>query len=547
MYDILIVGCGPVGAILANFLGKDGISVAIIDELKEPYEKPRAINIDQEVLRTCALLELAEAVQEGTVPHTGTDFLGSQDQLITILNSLAPPFPLGWPPNLMFLQPKMEAILWSALKRIPSVDLRTGHRLIDFSEIDGGVRANIKKVESGESVEIEARYLVACDGGGSGIRKNLGITQSSLNFDQSYVVVDALIHPGAKVPKRTTHYCRPSGPGTYIVGPGNLRRFEMKVLPNETLQSFEDVANVRAKLSSFVDVDTVDIWRSAPYRFHALVADQWRVGKVFFAGDAAHQMPPHLGQGLCSGIRDAANLSWKLKLVLGGLCDESLFDSYQAERRPHIDALVFRSKQIAELTGELDPVRAAERDRRLHAEMESGRAVTERQRMIPGLTLGILDPAGSALSGELAVQPRIVVRPNATPVLLDEIVGERFALLSVDDDPREHLSAETCKSLESVGTQFAVISNDTSKAPQSDVYFEQGRIFNNWMAQNGARFIIVRPDKYVYGTAAGSTSVEGLAVSLCRALNVSVAGAESRQASRQPKLQSNKKFVTAPQ
>src|SRR3977135_1226310 len=218
------------------------------------------------------------------------------------------------------------------------------------------------------------------------------------------MVVDTLPSPPAKRPAKSFQYCWPSRPGTFVPGPRNLRRWEIKLLPGEDPELAGAPYNEAKLLEGFTDTSDLTIWRSAVYRFHALLGESWRDRRVFLMGDAVHQTPPFLGQGLCAGIRDASNLAWKLAHVLRGSDDDTLLDSYEVERKPHVRSVVASAREFGKIIGELDPVAAVARDERLRADLKSGKAETIRQKFIPDLPSGLIAP-GAKLAGRLFVQP----------------------------------------------------------------------------------------------------------------------------------------------
>src|SRR4029077_15158949 len=215
-------------------------------------------------------------------------------------------------------------------------------------------------------------------------------------------------------------------PATFIRGHGDLRRWEIKLLPGERPEDFGTPENVARQLARFVDPDAIAIWRSAVYRFHALVAERWRAGRVFLAGDACHQTPPFMRQRMCAGIRDAANLVWRLALVLRAGAQDALLDSYEAERKPHVEALVGFAKKAGEVIGELDLAAARARDALLRGQLERGEAETIRQRFIPNLAGGLIDAASGPGAGTLFVQPHVGEAGEGE--LLDDVVEPNFLL-----------------------------------------------------------------------------------------------------------------------
>ena len=506
-YDVTILGYGPVGAVLANLLGQGGLSVAVVDRTHTIYDKPRAINIDHEVMRLLQSVGLADTVERITCHHTGTEFRGVDDRLIKVFRPMQPPYPLGWAPNLMFIQPEFEPLLRDGVALRPTVDVLLGQDALALEQDGAEVRVEVSN-DAGERKTIRSRYLVACDGATSPTRKRLGITQDSLDFDERWAVVDAWVRDEAKVPACTTQFCRPSGPTTYVVGPRGLRRWELKLLPHEDPADYENREVVLRRLAPFVSADDIDIWRVATYRFHALVAHAWRQGRVLLAGDAAHQMPPFMAQGLCSGLRDAGNLGWKLISVLRDNAPDTLLDTYEQERKPHLRQLVETTKKLGLIIGELDPAIALARDERLGREMSEG-SNTVRQKLVPDLTGGLiaLNPDGTPCqpAGQLSPQPH-VMDADGRVVLLDELVGPRFLVLTIGAEPQEWISAEAAAAWKSLGGVRLVVA-ELGKPAFSGLIAETHTLLHDWMAPWGCRALLVRPDKYVYGCATDACSL----------------------------------------
>ncbi|MCJ9712367.1 FAD-dependent monooxygenase, partial [Bordetella hinzii] len=298
----------------------------------------------------------------------------------------------------------------------------------------------------------------------------------------------------------------------YIVGPGLLRRWEIKMLPGERPQDFETEAALRRVLREFVDDSGLDIIRTAVYRFHALVAQRWRDGRVFLLGDAAHQMPPFMGQGLCAGVRDAVNLAWKLDHVMRGAAGDALLDSYEAERKPHAKTVVAHAKAFGLIIGELDADRARQRDVRLEAELASGKAQTVRQHFIPDLAGGLIAmeapgrPAQGA--GELFVQPWVF--SGGSWSRLDDVMGFGFLLALREPALLQALPRSLVEAWQALGGRHVVIG--PAALPERDGLFE------TWMKRHEAQAAIVRPDRYVYGTATDAAALETLLSRLLRSL-----------------------------
>ncbi len=357
---------------------------------------------------------------------------------------------------------------------------------------------------------LRADYLLACDGARSLVRTGIKARLHDLAFDEWWVVVDTQLHTDIDLPERCVQYCRPSRPGTYIVGPGRLRRWEIKVMPGEDPSAFNNPEYVNRVLASFVDTSAVDVQRVAVYRFHAVVAEKWRDRRVFLMGDAAHQMPPFLGQGMCAGLRDAYNLAWKLEAVLKGRAPDSLLDTYGEERRPHVQTVVAHAKSFGLVIGELDESAAVQRDERLAAELAAGTAPTIRQSFIPGLEAGLLgrnvDSTLVKGAGLLFPQPWVIDGAGGR-ARLDDLVRGDFYAVSNDQKLAEH-AAIHFESVNSLAKAKSILLEQSGEIGHGVVAVRESEaIVERWLAENDARLAIVRPDGFAYGVA---LDVEGV-------------------------------------
>lgn len=529
-YDAIIAGYGPTGATLANLLGGMGMKVAVVERELGIYDQPRAITADHEALRAFQAVGLAEQVAAGTMPHPGTDFVGVHGDVIKRFYPQPGAWPLGWQPTFMFYQPELERILRAGATRY-AVDVLLGHALLSHRQDADGVQVEV--AGPGDSRRLlRGRFLLACDGARSGVRTQMQSAIHDLEFDEWWLVVDAQLHGDAELPERCVQYCRPSRPGTYIVGPGRLRRWEIKVLPGESPESFNDPAQLDRALATFVDTSAISVQRVAIYRFHAVVAEQWRDRNVFLLGDAAHQMPPFLGQGLCAGVRDAYNLAWKLNAVLRGQAGDTLLDSYCTERRPHVQTVVEHAKAFGLIIGELDPEAALARDARLLAELAAGTATTVRQAFMPALRDGLLDlgadgfPRGGA--GTLFPQPR-VHGVGIEHGRLDDLVRGDFYVVSTAPAlaalARERLAASPA--LRQVKVVLLAAPAAARASPGLLICEEDGEadggVVRRWMHLHGVHAAVVRPDGCAYGGAADGADLlamlDKLALSLAGAIS----------------------------
>lgn len=481
LYDVAIVGYGPVGATFANLLAKYGLKIVVVEQAAGIYDKPRAITIDHEVLRVFQACGLDDTIAAHTVPHPGTHYLGVDGQVIKKFDPMPPPYPLGWTPTATFVQPEFETALRSKFATYDKADVLLSTQAVDVTQDDASVSLTVKG-DSGERV-LRARYLVACDGANSFVRKKLDIGFDDLAFDEWWMVVDAFDRTATERPTKCFQYCWPSRPGTFLPGPGALRRWEIKILPGEDPATFGERDNVLKVLKAFTDPSKLEIWRSAVYRFHALLAQSWQDGRILLMGDAVHQTPPFLGQGLSAGVRDAVNLAWKLALVLRGDAAPSLLTTYAEERMPHVGALVATAKQFGEIIGELDPVKAAARDKKLRAELQSGQAQTNRQKFIPDLASGLI-AQGAPAAGTLFPQPDIVTLKGKAR--LDDVLAPEFFIAAASPIALETLTPASLAIWNRLQGQRLVIK-------------ETGTLFADWLEQNGIVAAVVRPDRAVYG------------------------------------------------
>ena len=230
-YDVIISGCGPVGATLAVLLGRHDINVLVLEKFETVFDKPRAIVLDWEIMRVLQFCGVAQALEPTLAPHPGTDFLGIDGQLIKQFDPQPAPYPLGWPATLMFIQPELERLLRKRIETLPAVDLKLGARFDRATQDEGGVEVTYTDIANGQTHVVSANYLVGCDGANSPVREALNIGFNDLEFDEWWVVIDAWQRRDTPLPEKTTQYCRPSRPGTFVVGPKNLRRWEIKIMP----------------------------------------------------------------------------------------------------------------------------------------------------------------------------------------------------------------------------------------------------------------------------------------------------------------------------
>jgi 3-(3-hydroxy-phenyl)propionate hydroxylase len=517
-YDVAIVGYGPVGAIFANLLANYGLKIAVVERAAVIYDKPRAITLDHEALRVFQACGLADVMEKAIAPHHGSHYLGVDGDVIKIFDPMPPPYPLGWTPNATFIQPDAEQALRERLAGYKDADVFLSTAGLSLAQHEASVSLGAK-TEAGDEFEITARYLVGCDGANSFVRRHIGVGLEDLAFDEWWMVVDTLTSEPGKRPARSFQYCRPSRPGTFVPGPRNLRRWEIKLLPGEDPERTGAPDNVLKLLEGFTDTSDLTVWRSAIYRFHALLGQRWRDRRVLLMGDAVHQTPPFLGQGLCAGIRDASNLAWKLAFVLRGDAGDALLDSYEIERKPHVRSVVARAKEFGKIIGELDPAAAAARDARLRAELKSGQALTIRQKFIPDLVGGLV-ASGATLAGGLFVQPHVRAADNRE-TRLDDLLKPEFTIVTATHAAMSGLSESLVSAWRQLGGERVVIATSGEGSHRDDILtvVETERLFANWIRDHAVEAVVVRPDRYVFGGACNAEQLNVLTGNLIARLH----------------------------
>ncbi len=515
--DVLVAGLGPTGATAACLLAQRGLRVAAIDQAADIFPKPRAIGFDHEVMRVMQELRIAERVMPFTAPYRPSEYRGPDGQVIRRIEAAPPPHQLGWMSNYVFDQPGFERELRNRLAELEAINVLYSAELVSCAQDENEVWANVR-LPDGTTRRFTAKYLLACDGGGSSVRKGLGITLEDLGFDEPWLVVDAIV-PDAKIkelPATQVQYCDPARPCTYVVGPGNHRRWEIMLLPGDSLSPDFPDSELWPLLARWLKPGDARLWRAATYRFRSLISNQWRRGRILLAGDAAHMTPPFMSQGMVQGIRDGLNIAWKLERVIKRTSRDRILDTYGIERRPHVVATTQAAIGLGREICERNEVRARERDTRLLANRVNGRVVpTIRQNLIPGLAGGplISDTPGA---GALFPQPFVKSRDAPTSCLLDELTGSRFRVIVIGDWPNATL-LHLEKRLQTLdGCLVRLHATDTSGVGLHIV--EETLVLSDWLKSIGGNMAIVRPDHYVYGSAATIEAAIGLLDELRQAL-----------------------------
>jgi 3-(3-hydroxy-phenyl)propionate hydroxylase len=470
-FDVAIIGYGPVGAVLAGLLAQGGASVVLIERAHDLYPFPRAAHFDHEIMRVFQGLGIADRVLEHARPAGAYEFRNGKGELLMRPLSGGEQGPSGWALAYMFNQPGAEHALRARVAELPNASVRLGQAFRSMIQHDDHVEITVADAASETSV-IEAGYLIGCDGASSLVREAIGVGLEDYQFDEPWLVVDAIPADPSRMPGLNLQICDPARPTTCVeMGPG-MHRWEFMMLPGEDAETVLKPGFVEALLEPW-NVD-VAIQRKAVYRFHGLIAERWRDGRVLLAGDSAHQMPPFAGQGMCSGVRDAANLAWKLLAVLceGGSPD--LLDTYQPERERSVRDYIEVAIGMGRVVCTLDPIMAAGRDAAMIESLKAGNQPAPPPAGGPGLDGGAF-VAGDALAG--TIFPQFLAADGAR---LDDALDGRAWLIDREGGPGTsgiwHLSVA-----------------DPAVAAFRDA-------LDGWLTENGTEAVLVRADRYVYGT-----------------------------------------------
>lgn len=474
--DVAIIGYGPVGASLANLLGQAGVKVLVYEREAAIYPLPRAIHFDGEVMRVFHGMGLRQEIAVASRPGIkNMDFVNAHDKLMLTRGGASLEGPHGCANNHYFHQPELEAVLRRGVERIANVTVMTRHEVFAIAHHAERAVLSVENMANGSLADVSVQYVVGCDGARSLVRRLMSSGMEDLGLHQPWLVFDALLkRPLAHLPDHTVQHCDPARPATYCHVSGNRRRWEIMLMPGDDVQTIARPDNVWKLVERWITPLDAEIERAVVYTFHSVLARGWRKGRLMIAGDAAHQTPPFLGQGMCAGIRDAANLAWKLAAVLRNEAHDCLLDTYETERSPHVRAFIDLAVRLGDIIQTTDPAVAAERDRKF---ADSPEVFSFPQ---PGLGQGLMEHA-TPHAGGIFPQPRL-----AEGRMLDAVLGSRFGLLA-----RAGFTA--------------------APMPYTRVLAATpGDALDNVLASLGVAAVLLRPDRYIFGSAQDDAGIARL-------------------------------------
>lgn len=484
--DVVIIGCGPTGVVLANLLGQLGHRVAVIERDAEVFPIPRATHIDEETMRNFQTTGLMPQLLEYCTPFGKIDVVNQAGTVLFETPVSYPEVMHGYAASHFFHQPSFERVLREGLRRYPSVSLHLGCEVDGIKDTGAEVTVYAREVDGAAITAFQTAWVVGCDGGRSFTRSLFNITMESLAPKRQWMIVDVLLkdkNAAELLPGNFRYVLDPDRLTILAYGIGANRRWEFQLEEGETIP---DDAEVLRWVARYIDLDRVEVLRITNYAHNALIAHQWRVGRVFVAGDAAHMMPPSAGQGLCSGVRDAINLAWKLDAVIAHQAQPNLLDTYALERRYHLKEVLKGTLFIGQLLKAENVLQEWWREKRLQLinslpalQAFMRRLSLRRPALQEGYVAGALAVGGHHL-------PQVTVRYQDQDCLIDDALGYRFALLAKPTI----LTPEVKTWARQRGIGVWVMGQDLI---ETDGYLSR------WLHEKKLEFVLVRPDHLIFG------------------------------------------------
>ncbi|MFD5405593.1 bifunctional 3-(3-hydroxy-phenyl)propionate/3-hydroxycinnamic acid hydroxylase MhpA [Streptomyces griseorubiginosus] len=511
--DLLIVGYGPVGQVLANLMARRGRRVIAVERHARPYTMPRAVAFDGEAARILATAGVEDHLASFGEPSGDYMWRNGEGRDLLYIDAAEVHGRNGWPESTSMYQPGLEEALIAYGKQLPNLTVLRGYEAVGLTQTGDGAEL---EVADGDGVRrrLRGRWVVGCDGANSFVRRTIGSDFDDLGFHHEWLICDLVLHDRRAFVPNNLQICDPVRPRTQVsAGPGH-RRWEFMLLPGERREEMDTRETAWRLLGEWCGITPDDgvMERHSVYTFQAATARQWRDGRLLIAGDAAHLMPPFAGQGMSSGFRDVMNLAWKLDLVLDGRSDASLLDSYAEERRAHVQHATGMSVNLGKVICQTDAKAAADRDAVMIAARERKLARPQQSPFQP-LTKGLVwrDEKGRRRRGAGDQVPQARVANGTGTGLFDETVGRGFVFVSLDD-PQQELETARLAFLDSLGAHVVRLlpaGTDPSTVPSGSVVDVEGTL-GAYLDGIGARGVLVRPDTYVFGAASADASAGAL-------------------------------------
>jgi 2-polyprenyl-6-methoxyphenol hydroxylase-like FAD-dependent oxidoreductase len=488
IYDVVQIGYGPVGQANAALLGQRGHRVAVFERHASLFGLSRAGHMDHEIMRILQSIDCSDTMERESVSPDNYDLVNADHQLLIRypwLKGIS-----GFRTAYLFYQPVLETALDNRVRSLPNVEVTQGWEAVAVDQQPDHVAVTVQPKGSDGSTQriVRGRYLVAADGGSSFVRQALGQTMRDLGFSRGWLVIDFLNKRPINLPFQNGQICDPARPTSiFEMGPAHSR-FSFAAVPGDTEEFLLRPQTAWDLVGEWITPDDAQLIRQAYYVLEAKVLDELRYGSnVFFIGDTAHVMPPFLGQGMCSGLRDAANLSWKLDLVLRGLAGDELLDSYTPERQPHAERYVELSMELAKLMCLSDPDDVRRRDE----SFRQGNAPA--MKPFPWIETGVLQTSPPAtlesVIGRLG--PQGAIELDGRTGRADDVLGSGWQIINRRDNVLDECGPESRELLDTLGVQVLQFGPDGAR--------DVDGVYDKFLSDAGVDTIVVRPDFYVFG------------------------------------------------
>jgi 3-(3-hydroxy-phenyl)propionate hydroxylase len=495
-YDVAVIGYGPTGATAANLLGRLGLNVVVIERDPDVYGRARAISTDEEVMRIWQSVGLADRLQQDMLPNRPLAWVDADG--VSFIETIMTPRGCGHPAQQFLYQPAVDHVLREGVARFGNVELLLEHECLRAVNNESWVELMLADLRTDTFQRLRASYVVAADGGSSPTRGLLGVGYTGRTYTERWVVIDTEVIREWDGHDRLRFHCNPKRPTVDCPTPLGHHRWEYLARAGEDEKKLvTDEAVWEVLREQGITEDQVKILRAVIYSHHVRVADRWRVGRIFLAGDAAHAMPPWIGQGMSAGVRDAANLCWKLAAVLRGQAPDELLDSYQTERMPHVTEVTRRAVRTGRLITERRKSLVWLRNHLLRnlTRLPGVLAIAEKLIWIPDAHYpdGFFATDAHAAVGWQLPQPW-VTDATGERLRLDDVVAGRWAVLHFGAAPA---GADRWERLGAISVSVA----GRGSQPAAGAIRDDGTL-TRWLRRKKADAVVLRPDGFIYAAAA---------------------------------------------
>jgi 3-(3-hydroxy-phenyl)propionate hydroxylase len=498
-YDIAIIGYGPSGAVAANLFGAKGYRILVVEPKKEIWDIPRAVHLDGQIQRVLHSMGLSNEMNNITDAMTGINFLNAKGKSIVSVDFKDNPKLNGYHEDVMFDQPKYETLLRKHANGLPNIDFKLGYHLSKLDTLESKNDLEITNNETNDKSLISSTYVIGADGADSFVRKSLDIQLKDYNYDEDWVVVDYMVDDRYVINRDRYQICDYKRPTTLLPITNNHVRWEFKINPGDNVNEITSDKNIRDfmephlwRLHPDIDKNSGVLSRASKYTFHGLMAEKFTSNNCFLIGDAAHQTPPFLGQGMCQGAKDAYNLCWKLTGVLENKYDKKILESYSKERKEINDFGIKAAIEQGNVIGTQNKYKAMARDAflslaRIFPKLKGSLSFGYKWQFTNGLLDKDLYP--NNINGRIIPHPDISLNHNG--LLFDDIFENKFALAFFDINESLFNKIKDSQSLK-------IFDGNVHLFNKNNIFMSDKKLLN-WKVQNKISAVIIRPDMHVYG------------------------------------------------